>query len=209
MLHQKLMLQWKLNVKKPGKGLFVNFFIKAATKKGELFVNIRSSRPEVFCKKGVLRNFTKFTGKHLCQSLFFNKVAGLACNISYKLWYVQTQNVAGVFKHHTWKLFLKDFYNHLYQLFTRVTELNGQKMIKMLPTYPCIRVFPCKMPWCLLKLQRNFPREHHTIIPVHLWIKIWSNDKCALIVAYTFRPLKQNYITGLVAESLKVVLKTK
>ena len=28
-------------------------------------------------KKGVLRNSTKFTGKHLCQSLFFNKVAGL------------------------------------------------------------------------------------------------------------------------------------
>ena len=26
----------------------------------------RSSRPEVFYKKGVLRNFTKFTGKHLC-----------------------------------------------------------------------------------------------------------------------------------------------
>ena len=37
----------------------------------------RSSRQEVFCKKGVLRNFAKFTGKHLCQSLFFNKVAGL------------------------------------------------------------------------------------------------------------------------------------
>ena len=34
----------------------------------------RSSRPEVFCKKRVLRNFTKFTGKHLCQSLFFTKV---------------------------------------------------------------------------------------------------------------------------------------
>ena len=27
-------------------------------------------------RKGILRNFTKFTGKHLCQSLFFNKVAG-------------------------------------------------------------------------------------------------------------------------------------
>ena len=39
--------------------------------------NFRSSRPEMFCKKGVLRNFTKFTGKHLCQSLFFNKVADL------------------------------------------------------------------------------------------------------------------------------------
>ena len=31
--------------------------------------NKRSSRPEVFCKKGVLKNFTEFTGKHLCQSL--------------------------------------------------------------------------------------------------------------------------------------------
>ena len=28
-------------------------------------------------KKGVFKNSTKFTGKHLCQSLFFNKVAGL------------------------------------------------------------------------------------------------------------------------------------
>ena len=37
----------------------------------------RSTRPDVFCKKRVLRNFAKFTGKHLCQSLFFNKVAGL------------------------------------------------------------------------------------------------------------------------------------
>ena len=25
----------------------------------------------------VLKNFAKFTGKHLCQSLFFNKAAGL------------------------------------------------------------------------------------------------------------------------------------
>ena len=37
----------------------------------------RSSRLEVFCREGVLRNFVKFTGKHLCHSLFFNKVAGL------------------------------------------------------------------------------------------------------------------------------------
>ena len=29
------------------------------------------SRPEVFCKKGVFRNFAKFTGKRLRQSLFF------------------------------------------------------------------------------------------------------------------------------------------
>ena len=33
-----------------------------------------SSHPEVVCKKGVLSNFAKFTGKHLCQSLFLNKL---------------------------------------------------------------------------------------------------------------------------------------
>ena len=38
----------------------------------------RNSRPEVFCKKGVLRNFAKLTGKHLCQSLFFIKKETLA-----------------------------------------------------------------------------------------------------------------------------------
>ena len=31
----------------------------------------------MFCKKGVPMNFAKFTGKNLCQNLFFNKVAGL------------------------------------------------------------------------------------------------------------------------------------
>ena len=36
----------------------------------------RSSCPEVFCKKGVLRNSEKFTEKDLCQSLFLNKVTG-------------------------------------------------------------------------------------------------------------------------------------
>ena len=36
----------------------------------------RKCRPEVFYEKGVLRNFARFTGKNLCQSLPFNKVAG-------------------------------------------------------------------------------------------------------------------------------------
>ena len=32
----------------------------------------KSSRQEVFCEKGLLRNFTKFTGKYLCQSFVFS-----------------------------------------------------------------------------------------------------------------------------------------
>ena len=37
----------------------------------------KSSRPEVLCNKGVLKNFTKFTRKLVYQSHFFSKVAGL------------------------------------------------------------------------------------------------------------------------------------
>ena len=49
--------------------------------------NARSSHPEVFCKKGVLRNFAKFTEKHLCQRLFFNKVVSLPVSfLTKKLW---------------------------------------------------------------------------------------------------------------------------
>ena len=36
-------------------------------------IGFRSSRREVFCKKGVLRNLAKVTEKHLCQSLVFLK----------------------------------------------------------------------------------------------------------------------------------------
>ena len=42
----------------------------------ELFTSYRSSHGRC-ALQGVLRNFSKFLGKHLGQSLFFNKVAGL------------------------------------------------------------------------------------------------------------------------------------
>ena len=37
---------------------------------------VRSSLPEEFCKKDVLKNYTKFTGKHLLRGLFRNIAAG-------------------------------------------------------------------------------------------------------------------------------------
>ena len=51
------------------------------------YLIFRSSRPDVFCKYGVLRNFAKFTGKHLCQSLYFNKVAGLRKHLCQSLYF--------------------------------------------------------------------------------------------------------------------------
>ena len=58
--------------------LFIVFTVDKVPRKN------RSSRQEVFFKKGVFRNFAKFTGKHLCQSLFFNKVAGLSLQLYLK-----------------------------------------------------------------------------------------------------------------------------
>ena len=52
---------------------------------------LRSSHQRCSVKKGVLRNFAKFTWKHLCQSLFFNKVAGGACN------FIKKETLAQVF----------------------------------------------------------------------------------------------------------------
>ena len=49
---------------------------KNAINTGKHFVlfHFRSSRSEVFCKKGVLKNFGKFTAKYQCQSLFLVKL---------------------------------------------------------------------------------------------------------------------------------------
>ena len=49
------------------------------TQKRKATTSNRSSRSEEFCGKGILKNFAKFIGKHLCQSLFFNKIAGPTC----------------------------------------------------------------------------------------------------------------------------------
>ena len=72
--------------------MYLLIFILALQHYDVFCVNVtmcRNSCPEVFCKKGVLRNFVKFTGKHLCQNLFLNKVAGLspATLLKKKLWH--------------------------------------------------------------------------------------------------------------------------
>ena len=60
--------------------------------------NLRSSRLEVYCKKDVLRNFAKFTGKHPCQSVYFNKVAQVFscefCEVSKNTFLNRTSSVA-------------------------------------------------------------------------------------------------------------------
>ena len=94
----KQTISWKIyffsNLEKLNKSFDFGIFLIAFLLGWSLHCTIifktgRSSRPEVFCKKDFLKNFTKFTGKHLCQSLFFYKVAGLmaATLLKTRLWH--------------------------------------------------------------------------------------------------------------------------
>ena len=57
---------------------FNNMSLKQRLVKFRLKSNVEKQLPMVFYeKKGFLKNFGKLTGKHLWQSLFLNKVAGL------------------------------------------------------------------------------------------------------------------------------------
>ena len=61
-------------VHQEGHVMFVNFELSCAIKYDSIFVNdynIRSSHPWCSVRESVFRNFVKFTGKHLCQGLFF------------------------------------------------------------------------------------------------------------------------------------------
>ena len=73
----------------------------------EYLTDWQKQPPEVFCKKGVLRNFAKFTGKHLCQSLFFNNSA--ACN------FINKETLAQVFFREFYKISMNTFFTeHLW-----------------------------------------------------------------------------------------------
>ena len=51
-----------------------------------MILRFRSSHQRCFVRKGVLRNLESFTVKHLCQSLFFNKVTRLMSATLLKKW---------------------------------------------------------------------------------------------------------------------------
>ena len=81
----------------------------------------RSSRPDVSCKRGVLRNFAKLTRKHLRQRFFFNKVAGLspqACN------FITKESLAQVFSYEFYEISKTPiFIEHLWWLLLNFTEM--------------------------------------------------------------------------------------
>ena len=64
----------------------MNSLQKQVAFKKEFFANVlhntRSSRPEVFCKKGIIRNFGKFTGfSEISKNTFFHRTPLVATSI--------------------------------------------------------------------------------------------------------------------------------
>ena len=89
----------------------------------------RSSHRRCSVKKGVFRNFAKFTGKHLCQSFFFDKVAVLrpASLLKKRLWH---------------RCFLVNFTEFLRTSFLQ----NTSGYITPPPEHLLYKVNPCKKP---------------------------------------------------------------
>ena len=52
-------------------------YLKLAMRYQREFYASTKAVVNLFCKKGVLENFARFPGKHLCQCLFFYKIADL------------------------------------------------------------------------------------------------------------------------------------
>ena len=62
--------------------------------------------PELFCQKVVIRNFIKFTGKHLGQSLFFKQSCRpQACN------FIKKETLAKVFSCEFCEIFNNTFFH--------------------------------------------------------------------------------------------------
>ena len=85
-------------------------------------ITFRSSHRRCSVRKVVLRNFAKFTGKHLYQSLFLNKAAGLrpeACN------FIKKETLAQVFFCEFCEISKNTFFiEHLWAIASTLSELS-------------------------------------------------------------------------------------
>ena len=64
--HQNVSIKFKVFIKKVLEKKGPSIIVSSYNHKLRYLQTDRSSRPEVFCEKIDLKNFTKFTGKHLC-----------------------------------------------------------------------------------------------------------------------------------------------
>ena len=141
-------------------------------------IEIQKEPPEVFYKKGVLRNFAKFAGKNLCHNLFLNKVAGLRPEtlLKKRLWH---------------RCFSVNFVKFLRTLFLQTTsgrllpQIESEVVSGKLFIHENLRGrtnFSCTL---LLKLSRNF---------LHLWKTFYPYFSDICIKMGEERPLGEKWL---------------
>ena len=121
---------------------------------------------EIASKKCALKYFVKFTGKQLCQSLFFNKVAGL--------------RPVTLFKKRSWhrcfpvnfEKFLRTFFyrtpggSFLQHRFERVNSMQGVHPVRLLGTVIVFKIIKCLINvWYLL-----YWKWHHEKVEIFSFI---------------------------------------
>ena len=101
----------------------------------------RSSHRSCSLRKGVFRNFAKFAGKHLCRSVFLNKLAGLRRGVlsffTEHLW--TTAHVSALILSNCWILWLVTSLKFIDGSFLILTWNKNHKKEKM-------RLPLCKIP---------------------------------------------------------------
>ena len=117
-------------------------------------ITYRKIRPYAFCKKDVYRNFTKFTGKHLCQSLFFT------------LNFIKKETLAQVFSCKFFKISKNTFSYRTPQMAATVLGLY------LFITHPCIfnifhQIVLKRSPFIFCQLIQTGKVEH--------WIRVYSS----------------------------------
>ena len=116
-------------------------------------VIFRSSRPEVFCQKGILRNLAKFTGKHCGRvSLLINLQASLKGRLQHRCFPVNFAK------------FLRTPFS-TEQLWATASEYwNHTQMKQNLPFLSCLKVV----------FLLSWPHQLHTPLIVHYKLSYYS-----------------------------------
>ena len=117
----------------------------------------------MFYKKGFVKNFTKFTGKHLCQGLFFDKVVSLrpVTLLKKRLWHrcflvnFAIFLRAPIFIEHLWWLLLEYPSNYLHVDHHLFLSCSYHKI-----------KFPCSHPLLFLHSLLSFPKKKGKERPV-------------------------------------------
>ena len=112
-------------------------------------------------KNGVLKNFSKFTGKHLCQSLFFNKTTCLRPATLYKKRLVQVFSCG----------FCKIFKNNFLTEHLRMLASQNMCSIKKLPwkVYQNSQEKSVSLSWNLRLTTYSFTKKES-----HIWPRCFS-----------------------------------